>query len=379
MSGAPRARRPATPQDRVRPIRRGARTIRHVQLSDVQAGRGGALGTAARAGLSVLTLGFSAGARLRRFAYDRGILPSRSLGVRTVSVGNVTAGGTGKTPFVAWLAGRALARGGRPGLLSRGYGPAGQPGGLSDEGRLLEELLGGRVPQVEDPDRVRGGRTLRATHPEVDLVLLDDGFQHRRLARDVDIVLLDATNPFGFGRLLPRGLLREPLSSLRRAHAVVVTRCERLDVATLARLLDRVRNLAPDALVATARTRAEGLLDREGSRRELAGLAGVPVHAWAGIGNPEAFAATLTDAGARVVGRTFARDHHLPTEADQARVLGAAQSEGAALVVVTRKDLVKLRGLPVGALPLVALDASTEVGEGAEALLDLALGASPAV
>ncbi|MCC7137972.1 MAG: tetraacyldisaccharide 4'-kinase [Planctomycetes bacterium] len=329
-----------------------------------------------RAALTVLSGPFALAAGVRGALYHRRWLPVRRVGVPVVSVGNLTAGGTGKTPFVAWLVTAAVARGRRPAVLSRGYGPrpAGSP--LSDEGTLLRELLPAGVVQVEDPDRVRGARRLLASPTPPDLVVLDDGFQHRRLHRDLDVVLLDATDPFGGGHLLPRGLLREPPRALVRAHVVVLTRAERVPPARVAALRAEVAALAPRATVAVARTVARALVGADGAEQPTSRLAGEAVAAWSGIGNPAAFEALLGDLGARVVLSVRGRDHHRVAAADLARVLARATAAGAGRVVVTHKDLVKLR--PLGPPPhVVALDVVTEVVEGGAELLARALSLSP--
>ncbi len=344
-----------------------------VDLYEIQSGHGGFQGALARAGLSALSCAYGCAVLARGAAFRLALVRARELAVPVVSVGNLTAGGTGKTPFVAWLCSRAKAAGRRPGILARGYGPkpAGSP--LSDEGTLLSEILGPDVPQVEDPDRLRGGARLLAEHPEVDLVLLDDGFQHRRLARDLDVVLLDATEPFGFGRLLPRGRLRERKSALARAEVVVLNRIERADALALATLRAEVAGLAPNALVAAARTVPRALVSIGGGERPIESLRGLPVLAYAAIGNPGQFEATLAALGARVVGRRFPPDHHRPTEVEAAAVAEEAKALAAAAVVTTRKDLVKWRSLASPPPSLVALDASIEVVENERPLLERAL------
>ena len=344
-------------------------------LRTIQAGEGGVKAAVARVGLSAMAVAYGLGVRARGAWYSAGLSKPRSLPVPVVSVGNLTAGGTGKTPFVAWLAGKALAAGRHPAILSRGYGPRPAGSALSDEGTLLQSLLEGAVPQVEDPDRARGGARLLLANPDVDLVILDDGFQHRRLARDVDVVLLDATNPMGFRRLLPRGLLREPVAALSRASAVVATRSERVSPDALAALRREASRLAPAALFAVARMVPRALVDSRGAERPARDLKGAAVFAYAGIGNPQAFEGALCDLGCRVVGRWFAADHHAPSPSDVARLAALARAARADRIVVTRKDLVKLSALPSLPDGLEALDISLEVEEGEEALLALALGA----
>lgn len=350
-----------------------------MDLATIQAGGGGPLCAVARAALAALAVPYGVVARRRLAAYDPGRRTPTRLPVRVVCVGNLTAGGTGKTPFVAWLARRALAAGRRPAVLSRGYGPRPAGAALSDEGLVLRDLLGDGVVLHEDPDRVRGGRALLAVHPEVDLVLLDDGFQHRRLARDVDVVLLDATNPFGHGHGLPRGLLREPVEGLARAHVVVLTRTERATPEALDALDARVAALAPAARRARARTVPRALVRAaDGADLPLRALAGTPVFAWAGIGNPRAFEALLEDLGARVVGRRFERDHRAIGPGDAEAVVREARACGAALVVVTRKDLVKLRAASAAGASapaeVVTLDVDLDLGADADAVAAVLVG-----
>ena len=164
---------------------------------------------------------YGAAVAVRNYGYDRGWLTSHPAEVPVVSVGNLTLGGTGKTPMVEWLARWFRRHGVRVAILSRGYGHS---GGLNDEGRVLEENLPD-VPHLQSADRVALAR-VAAVELETELILLDDGFQHRRLRRDLDIVLIDALEPFGLGKLFPRGLLREPVRSLRRSGVVVLSRAD---------------------------------------------------------------------------------------------------------------------------------------------------------
>ena len=158
----------------------------------------------------------------RNRLFDRGAKRIHRLPRPVISIGNLTTGGTGKTPAVQWLVRALQERGHRPGILTRGYRK--EAGAASDEEELLRESLG--VPVVANADRVRGAATLLERTPAVTTFVLDDGFQHRRVAREADVVLIDATNPFGYDHVLPRGLLREPVVGLARAHLVILTRVD---------------------------------------------------------------------------------------------------------------------------------------------------------
>src|SRR5436190_16306424 len=163
--------------------------------------------------------------RRRNARFDRGLVQPTKVAAPVISVGNLTVGGTGKSPFVAWLARWFLDRGTSVTIISRGYGSRG--GKPNDEALELAARLPG-VPHLQNPDRIAAANQALATNP-AQVLILDDGFQHRRLARDLDIVLLDALAPFGYGHLLPRGLLREPIESLARAQVVALSRSDAVD------------------------------------------------------------------------------------------------------------------------------------------------------
>jgi len=247
---------------------------------------------------------------------------------------------------------RALAqRGRRPGILSRGYRADGPDG--NDEARVIRRHLPD-VPHAQDPDRFAAGHTLAN---DVDVFVLDDGFQHLPLHRDADIVLVDATDPFGGGFCPPAGRLREPLAALGRADLVVLTRVELVDRETLGAAMRVVRayTRAPVATVAFRPSCDEPLDGRE-------------VLVACGIGNPRAFVGTVASLGARVAATRFFRDHHAYTAAD-----AAALAASRLPVVVTEKDAVKLEALWPGPAPLLVVTIEAEPREGAaelEALLD---------
>lgn len=332
-------------------------------LSGDRRGLTAALSRFCLAGLSV-PYGLAVAARNR--AFDRNWLRQHRVAVPVISVGNLTTGGTGKTPFTAFLARELQTRGLRPGLLSRGYRSL--DGSENDEKRVLDRLCPG-VPQVQNPDRVAGAeRAIRECG--CDVLILDDGLQHRRLQRDVEIVLVDALRPWGFGRLLPRGLLREPLQGLRRADLIVLTRSDLVPATRLAELRREIATFVPAAPVAEVAFRPGGLIDREGRETSLERLAGRSCLAYCGIGNPQGFAETLRRARIAAELQVFPDHHHyMPADFDQLR--RRAESLGAAAIVTTLKDLVKLPPEPFGEIPVLALDQRVSVLRGTADLTGL--------
>jgi len=350
----------------------------HRRVADPR-GSGPALAVC-RALLSVGALGYGAAVRMRNRAYDRGRRRVHRAAVPVISVGNITAGGTGKTPFAAWLCALLRARNLRPAVLSRGYGASGRSG-LDDENRVLSALAPG-VAIVVDPDRVRGAARAVREHGAQALIL-DDGFQHRRLARDLDIVLIDALNPFGGGHLLPRGLLREPPGGLGRAGAIVITRSDQVPQERLEAIRRDLGRRAATPSVALAVHRPVGLrrmegAEQDGGRWPLSELAEGGWAAFCGIANPDAFRLTLEGLGARVQQFTAFPDHHHYRPADLERLLERARRAGCRAVATTHKDAVKLQGLPASGfpLPLLVLEVRLEVVEGREALERLVLAAT---
>jgi tetraacyldisaccharide 4'-kinase len=298
----------------------------------------------------------------RNAAFDHALLPRRSAGVPVISVGNLTLGGTGKTPLVAWVVRTLSAAGLRPAVVSRGYGAA--AGATSDEALELAVVLPD-VPHVADRDRVAAAR--RAAAAGATAVVLDDGFQHRRLARDVDLVAIDATDPFGCGRLFPRGLLREPPAGLARADAIVLTRSDTIDQERRAAIRRQVhaacRGREP-GVWAEAIHRPVGLRTWDGPRQPLDTLQGVRVAGFAAIGNPAAFRRSLESLGADVVDFRALPDHHAYAPDDLAALGRRAADVGADLVVTTLKDLVKIRRWELHGLPVAALEIALEVVAG---------------
>jgi tetraacyldisaccharide 4'-kinase len=303
--------------------------------------------------LSVPATLFGCAVRLRNRFYERPGAARRAA-TPVISVGNLTVGGTGKTPLVAWLAARLCQTGHSPAVVSRGYGgragagphvvslgrgPLVGPDLCGDEPYLLARALDGTVVVVGS-DRAAGADAARAAGSDV--VILDDGFQHRRLARDLDIVLLDASNPFGNYRLLPAGLLREPVSGLARADLVVITRAlesERFPV------IERVvRHHNRDVPIVRAGHRPLGFFDAAGRPAPCPDRA----LAFCGIGNPSRFRFDLESLGVAVVGFETWRDHHRYSDEELRRLERLAGRENAVLVT-TEKDLARMEGRHVRA------------------------------
>jgi len=248
-------------------------------------------------------------------------------------------------------------------ILSRGYGADRGP---NDEALVLEDNLTD-VPHLQGADRVALAE-VAVEELEAELLILDDGFQHRRLARDLDLVLLDATDPFGRGRLFPRGLLREPPSSLARADAVLLTRCDQVPESAVTELTSRVRTLAPGRPVVPTTHASVAWVQHGHPDRPPDSLRGRPVAAFCGIGNPEAFRRTLGDVGVEPTAfRTFP-DHHAYTRADVDDLRSwARQQPTDAALVTTQKDLVKLRIDRLGERDLLALRVGLQVRPGPDA------------
>jgi tetraacyldisaccharide 4'-kinase len=286
---------------------------------------------------------YDAGVRLRARLYRAGVQRARRLNGVVISVGNLTVGGTGKTPMVLWLAERLLGQGRCVGILTRGYRGA---GGTSDEVELYRLRLADRVALGVGPDRFAQGRALESQGAE--WFLLDDGFQHLGLARDVDIVLVDATDPFGGGRLLPSGRLREPKSALARADIVVLTRTEH------APALESIVARHTPAPVFYATTRLEEVVPG-GHSRILAApgeWCGRRLFAFCTIANPAAFFDDLRRWGMDVAGHAAFPDHHRYTQADMAAIERRAEAVRAEALVATEKDIFNLGRLAFARLPL---------------------------
>ena len=319
--------------------------------------------------------------RLRNFLYDTGLKKAYRLGVPVVSLGNLTMGGTGKTPAAAALLRAALARGIRPALLSRGYrasnyaGPEGKASPFRRRNDEAAELALDfpDVPHYQSPDRVRAGRALLTDYPGTELIILDDGFQHRRLVRDVNLVLIDALDPFG-GGLFPAGMAREPLGALRRADGVILTRADLVDECERRRIEALVRRYAPHVLWAESAVRPVSLLRRTPGGWESAPFDLLKGELWipfCGIGNPNGFFEMLRAEGVRTAPGIAFPDHTAPDRTGIRRL--AAASPDAAGFLTTVKDLVKLPEGEIAGRPVWGVKTELDF-LGGESFFDKALG-----
>jgi tetraacyldisaccharide 4'-kinase len=236
----------------------------------------------------------------------------------------------------------------------RGY--KARPGGRGDEQAMLEGLLNrdGVAPVVvqADPSRVAGGLAVLRGHPDVSVMVMDDGFQHRRLARDFDLVLIDACQPFGFGRVIPRGLLREPLGGLRRADAILITRADQASSQAIERIVARVRAFNADVPVYRCSHAHVGLRSADGGLHSLEELTRRRFFAFAGIGNPEGLEAQLRRLPGELRGRRWLGDHWDYSASDVAGLHDEARACGADLLVTTEKDWVKIARMAGAGLPV---------------------------
>ena len=312
--------------------------------------------------LAPLGMLYGAVVRTRQRLYRSGLLKTENVGAPVISVGNITAGGTGKTPLVEWVARAAAGEGRRACVLTRGYGRADERRRVvasdgervladvrecGDEPRLLAERLIGAASVVCDRDRVGAARWAREALG-ADAFVLDDGFQHLRIARDLDIVTLDATAPWGGGRLLPRGRLREPPAALARAGCVVITRAELAgDLENLRAEAVRLSGGRAAVISSRVRTRALSPLnppsDSPNAEHEGRGVAG-PAAAFCAVGNPRAFFEHLRRDGLELRHARAFPDHHAFTQKDVEEVAREAARRGARALLTTAKDAVKLRG-----------------------------------
>lgn len=292
----------------------------------------------ARLAMHGLEPAYRAAVALRNAGFDRGWRRVHPLGRPTISVGNLSVGGTGKTPMVIALCQKLIAAAKVPAVLLRGYK---SHGGRSDEAEVLAATLGDRAVVHAEPDRVAGARAMLARRPDVSVFVLDDGFQHRRARRDLDLVLLDAARPFGDGHCLPRGLLREPMEQLRRADAVVLTHADLATPQQIDACVEQVQRLTGRAPAAVTAHEWIGLRDHRDAAHPIDTLAGLRVIGVSGLGDPASFERSLQRHAGQVA-RCIRFADHAHYTAERLRILlDEGASDRVEAIVTTEKDWVK--------------------------------------
>lgn len=340
----------------------------HGFFLDVISGRRrGVTAAALRCALYPAAIIYGAFMRRRNASFDTGAGIHR-VGAPVISVGNITTGGTGKTVLVEDIVRRLLSKGLKPVIISRGYGGDKTPTGGNDEVLLLAENLPD-VPHLTGGDRVGVARRAVAEfHPDV--IVLDDAFSHRALARNLDIVTIDALCPFGFGWLLPRGLLREHPDALSRADLVVLTRSDAVDEMSRGEIIGQIQEYAGHGRIITARHSVRRIVDmRTGDPVDAARLKDARVALACAIGNPQAFQRTVESLGVQIVATATFPDHHVYAERDLAAIDGCATEADADRILVTQKDRVKLERMRYNwQLPVCSVDVRLAYPDGSDLL-----------
>ncbi len=336
-----------------------------------------------------LTTIYGAVTRARLAAYRRGLFSVSKLAAPVVSIGNLTTGGTGKTPLVEWVcrtidavAHEGWREGKRLCVLTRGYGRA-EPktqvvvsNGVElraselqagDEPFLLARSLLGVAAVISNPNRVAAGEwAIEKLQSEV--FVLDDAFQHLRLFRDLDIVTIDATNPWDDGGgLLPRGRLREPIGGLSRADCVVITRTEHVE--QIGSIKDTIRRIAGDVPVLSSRMLTSGFRRVDSEPIDTATLHSQPIGAFCGVGNPDSFFNHLRREGYQLEFTRIFPDHHRYKQSDLDALVGEARAKGAKSLLTTAKDATKLESFNLG-IPCSVLEIGISIDE-EDRLVDL--------
>jgi tetraacyldisaccharide 4'-kinase len=331
------------------------------QLLEIISGKRTGLAPAMiRLGLGCLTPVYRLAIFFRNRKYRRAIQQHdetivKQAEIPVISVGNLTTGGTGKTPLVIWIANHLRQHQLRVVLISRGYGAENNStkSGRNDEAMELEHRLPD-VPHLQDPNRYRMAQ-IAVEELESQVIVLDDAFQHQAIHRDLNLVLIDATAPFGFDRLLPRGLLREPISSLKRADLIILTRANLISDAEQERIALKIQQHSGKSIGAATQTVVSCLWQSDGSSQPAASVKRQSVFVFCGVGNPESFQRTVESLGTTVVDKSYFKDHHTYTRDDLTQIGRLANDSGAQTILCTHKDLVKLGVNQIGGLPVFAV------------------------
>lgn len=293
----------------------------------------GLTATILRFSMRVAAIGYSLVVRLRNFLYSKQWLKIHIADAPVISIGNITTGGTGKTPLVIWIC-KFLQQKKIPcAVLTRGYKEIDEPAVLAESCPQTKVII--------NPDRVSAAG--QAVGFGAKALIMDDGFQHRRLHRDLDIVTIDATCPFGYGKLLPAGLLREPVGSLKRTDAVVLTRCDQISESELSRVKEELQIINPDMIIAKSIHKPVCVKSITGEEIALEQLKGKKVFAFCGIGNPDAFLSTIKATGAELVGSKIYDDHYHYSSECLAGIYEKARCLTADLILTTQKDWAKAK------------------------------------
>jgi len=350
------------------------RLRRRIEAAGADDDSGGSAPAGLKGALFVLSRGYGWIMGVRERLYVRGVLPSRSLPCRVVSIGNLVAGGTGKTPMTIFVARLIQSLGYRVVVVSRGYRGRMEPsGGVVSDGRtilagpedagdepyLMAKILTG-IPVVVGRRRWEAGM-LAVQRFDPHCIVLDDAFQHRRLQRDLDVVLLDSRSPVGNGHLLPRGRLREPLSALQRAQAVVFTRCQAPVGPDLLKRLPAHCRVFYSVHTPLIRASTAPAGDASSDVTAMAMLHGRRVLAFAGLADNRQFFDLLRQSGCRTTRTLAFADHHRYTVGDLDHISRMAVETGADVLVTTFKDWVKLENVRSWPLPLVAVDVTIKL------------------
>ena len=328
---------------------------------------------ATKLALTPLSVMYGLGVRMRNALYRRGMLRTLAVGAPVISVGNLTVGGTGKTPLVEWIAGQLAQAGLRVTVLTRGYGRKSSgrvvvsDGSMirsnvdaaGDEPFLLAQNLNGRAAVICDADRVAAARWA-IDNLKTDVFVLDDAFQHQRIKRDLNVLTIDATDPWGDRSLLPKGKLREPVDELSRADCVVITRA--VD-SSVNELRSEIESKWPGLPTFVSSIEFVGLqkLGEMNSSPEVNTIQ-TPVAAFCGIGNPESFFSLVRGAGYQLKDTSAFRDHYNYKQADIDRLVNQAAQNGAEAILTTAKDAVKLKSLGF-ALPCYVVNIAMKIDD----------------
>jgi tetraacyldisaccharide 4'-kinase len=279
--------------------------------------------------------------RLRNFFYDKHIFKAHHSQTPVISIGNITLGGTGKTPLVIWLC-KQLSQNHNCAILTRGY--KARNSYCAKRNTDEPEMISKSCPNAKvivNPNRVAGAAEAIGKFASK-IIIMDDGFQHRRLVRDLDIVTIDATRPFGYGKIVPAGLLREPISSLKRADAIVITRCDTTSEPELNKLEEKLQEVNPEMIISRSIHAPAHVITINNKEINLQQLKSKKVFAFCGIGNPDAFLHTIRNLDCDITGSKIYNDHHNYTNKDLSEIYKQARLSKAEFILTTQKDWTKI-------------------------------------